>query len=532
MAKDPTSYSKRSLEWITLLVVVLGLSCASFRKSPEWDPAASAPESPQETWIPPQKERATPRSLDDLLTLPPLDRETSPNSDMPSPQSANAVLEKLEADAPPSTTNDPLDLPQLIEIALELNPATRASWQGAKAAAARLGESMAPYYPEVGFAGAGGATKDVEPFPEKRVIVREKLVVPELQVSYTLLDFGRRTAKAEEARRLLAAANFSFNRSIQRVIYEVEASFYSYDAARALEAAARLNLELAQSVQSDVQKRVEVGLSTRPEYLLAKQVEARAIYDLESSKVGVNNSRAKLALAMGLPANTDLHAVELFEEPIPEELDQQVEEMIDIALGERPDLQAQVAHLRASEARLVKAKADFFPVIGLEGSYGGRWWDYRLSGGPGQLIQGGTTIQSLDSVYEALVVIEWPLFEGFSRMNRVKKARAERERERAKLRALELEATNEVWSVYYDYKAAYRKYDYGMALLDASNEAYQATLEAFDAGLSTIDDLLRAESDFAAARYTLIGARSELLATSARLGFALGNIQTRSEPKR
>ena len=316
------------------------------------------------------------------------------------------------------------------------------------------------------------------------------------------------------------------------MIYEVEASFYSYDAARALEAAAQLNLELAQSVQSDVQKRVEVGLSTRPEYLLAKQVEARAIYDLESSKVGVNNSRAKLALAMGLPANTDLHAVELFEEPIPEELDQQVEEMIDIALGERPDLQAQVAHLRASEARLVKAKADFFPVIGLEGSYGGRWWDYRLSGGPAQLIQGGTTIQSLDSVYEALVVIEWPLFEGFSRMNRVKKARAERERERAKLRALELEATNEVWSVYYDYKAAYRKYDYGMALLDASNEAYQATLEAFDAGLSTIDDLLRAESDLAAARYTLIGARSELLATSARLGFALGNIQTRSEPKR
>ena len=513
-----------------LAVAGLAISCASFENSPEWNPDASAPPEPGASWIPPKEKEPTPRSLDDLLRLPPVAREKTPRSQEPSKATAAETLQRLAEAAPTYGENEPLELAQLIDVALENNPSTRESWQSARAAAARLGESMEPYYPEVRIETVGGVAKEIEPFPIQNAIVRQAAIIPELQISYILLDFGRRSAAADEARRLLAAANFRFNREIQRVIYEVEASFYSYDAARALEAAAKRNLELAQSVREDVGRRLELGLSTRPDFLLAKQVEARAVYDLESSKVGVNNSRAKLALSMGLPANAPLSVVELFDEPLPEELDKSVEQMIDISLGERPDLQAQVENLRASEARLEKAKADFFPVIGLQGSYGGQWWNYGLSGGKGAAAGGPNEPrqESLNSIYEALVVIEWPIFEGFSRLNRVRKARAERQREKQRLRALELEATNQVWGAYYDYKAAYRKYDYGIALLAASEEAYRATRESFDAGLSPIDDVLRAESDLASARYTLIGARSELLSTSARLGFAMGNVRAAS----
>ena len=526
MGFSPHSNSRRYCIALILSAALAGVSCASFEESPEWDPSAGAPASPEVSWDPPTNEKIAPRSLDDLLALPPVREEATPPSELPSKANARRTLQRLEERAPDSSEEFPLELAQLIQVALENNPATRESWEEARAAAARVGESMEPFYPAVNLVMSGGAAKEIEPFPGENAIVREVAVVPELRITYILLDFGRRSAAAEEARRLLAAANFGFNREIQRVIYEVEASFYGYDAARALEAAARQNLELAKSVRDDVGRRLELGLSTRPEFLLAKQVQARAIYDLESSKVGVNNSRAKLALSMGLPANSDLHVVALFDEPLPTELNQEVNAMIDVALGERPDLQAQVARLRASEARLEKAKADFFPVVGLEGSYGGQWWNYRLSGGNGQARSAGGRPESFNSIYEALVVIEWPLFEGFSRMNRVRTARAEREREKQRLRALELEATNQVWSVYYDYKAAYRKYEYGVALLEASDEAYEATRESFDVGLSTIDDLLRAESDLASARYTLIGARSELLSTSARLGFALGDVRT------
>ena len=69
-----------------------------------------------------------------------------------------------------------------------------------------------------------------------------------------------------------------------------------------------------------------------------------------------------------------------------------------------------------------------------------------------------------------------------------------------------------------------------MALLAASEEAYEATRESYGVGLSTIDDLLRAERDLAAARYTLIGSRAGLLATSAELAFALGEVTTGGRP--
>ncbi|MEE3325738.1 MAG: TolC family protein [Myxococcota bacterium] len=509
---------------IPLIAVLVG-ACASIQDSPELNPDASAPVSPRSTWIPDDKRPAN-RSLDDLFALPPMSQEDPSTQEAPSPENASGILQNLDGSVPPSSPTSPLDLPQLIDVALEKNPQTRAAWQRSRIAAAEVGESMSDYYPDLSFEAVGGYSKRALPFPDGTAVYKGADIIPQLEITYILLDFGRRTASAESARRRLAAANFSFNRELQRVIYNVESSFYEYDAARALEAAASMNLDLALSVLDDVHRRLELGLATRPDLLLARQVEAQAIYDLESAKVTVFNARSKLALAMGLPANSELHVVNLFDQPLPAELETKVEAMIDLALAQRPDLQAQVARLRASEAELKKAKAAFFPTIGVEGAYGGQWGDYSLYGAdvgaPG--INTEQRRHGIGSIYNAQLVISWPLFEGFSRKNRVRQARANQERQREILRAIELEATNEVWGVYNDYQASYRRYEYGAALLEASEEAYEATRESYDNGLRTIDDLLRAERDLSAARYTLIGARAELLSTAARLGFALGQI--------
>ncbi|MEE3327947.1 MAG: TolC family protein, partial [Myxococcota bacterium] len=314
-----------------LLAACLG-ACASVKKSPELNPDASAPPSPRTTWVPSDTKPSN-RSLDDLLSLPPVSHEQTPDNELPSAKTAQAILRQLDDSVPPSSPATPLDLTQLIDVALENNPQTRASWQRARIAAAEVGESMSDYYPELSFEGTGGYSKRALVFPEGTAVYEGADIIPELEITYILLDFGRRTARAEGARRRLAAANFSFNRELQRVIYDVESSFYEYDAARALEEAAILNLELALSVLDDVNRRLELGLATRPDFLLAKQVEAQGIYDLESAKVTVFNARSKLALAMGLPANSELHVVSLFDQPLPAELETTVDAMIDLALS-------------------------------------------------------------------------------------------------------------------------------------------------------------------------------------------------------
>ena len=80
------------------------------------------------------------------------------------------------------------------------------------------------------------------------------------------------------------AANFFFNRRLQDVVFAVDRAYYMLDAAYGLERAAERNLELARTVLAAADQRLDVGLATRPEVLLAKQVETRAVYDPKSEK--------------------------------------------------------------------------------------------------------------------------------------------------------------------------------------------------------------------------------------------------------
>jgi outer membrane protein len=81
-----------------------------------------------------------------------------------------------------------------------------------------------------------------------------------------------------------------------------------------------------------------------------------------------------------------------------------------------------------------------------------------------------------------------------------------------------------VWKAYADVKTTLRKHEYALALLAASQEAYEGTLESYrSAGLATVLDLLAAERDLARARTTEIQSRADLLTSSAALTFAAGD---------
>jgi hypothetical protein len=62
-------------------------------------------------------------------------------------------------------------LPDLIDLAEQLNPATRAAWQNAKQALALVGVSKSAYYPFISLAAGAGFTRIFAPFPEAKVNV-------------------------------------------------------------------------------------------------------------------------------------------------------------------------------------------------------------------------------------------------------------------------------------------------------------------------------------------------------------------------
>jgi outer membrane protein len=487
--------------WLLLILGVAPavlIACGPIHFNPGTDVAPSG--DPARVWIPPvsvASANESTSSLDELRAV---------------------ELKPVE----PVPAGNEYDLPTLVDIALRSNPQTRRAWYQARAAAAQFGRSHSDDYPKVDAEGVGGYSKLPLQFPGETLVIRQEAFLPQIEVSYDLLDFGRSQAAQRGAREQLIAANFAFNRAMQDVVFEVEKAYYVLAAASASVSAAEANLKLARTSLDAIQERHRVGLATRPQILLAKQVQAQAVYDLENAKSMVHDAEANLRLVVGVAADAPIKIPRREVDHLPQTLGNDVEMLMSDALKRRPDIAAQIAAVRAGEAAVAGAKAEYYPEVEIGGNYGQIIWSYTINGGSTQNLN--------QPFYGAMLTLRWNLFTGFDRYYGVQKALADRDAARAELRSTQLNASTAVWTAYYDFRSARKKYDASEALVSASEESYEANLESHRRGLATITDLIGAERDLMGARYTLIQTRAGLLISSSALVHAVGGASASTAP--
>src|SRR5215469_6326317 len=213
---------------IPLLNAVLGLlffqcalaGCAGIDKRPEVNPDKWAPPKVTDEWVP----------TDTVMR--------------------QYTVENTQPGRPVSAVTQPgtvYDLSGLIDIALRNSPQTRRQWQVARSAADEFGAAQAPYYPQVDMQSGQGYQRTILELPAAVGKLEQWQAQPAVELTYILLDFGRRRSAAEVARNSLIASNFAFNRGIQNVVFSTQSAFYSIDATHAAVSAAQQNLELAQT---------------------------------------------------------------------------------------------------------------------------------------------------------------------------------------------------------------------------------------------------------------------------------------------
>ena len=425
--------------------------------------------------------------------------------------------------------NGTQSLMQLVDLALEINPETRAVWEAARVQAAEYGSVRSFWYPTFSLAAVAGYNRTIYPagttptgpgtVAADTMAAEVLSIYPYAEINYTLLDFGRRDSADSQARQILWIANLEFNRQIQTTIFDVQKAYYALDAANGLYEASLEKLELAITVVDAVEDRMAVGLATAPELLLARQGLAQAEFDVQSRISGIDDTRSALLVSIGLPATTPIEIESLSEMPLPADLDFQVEEGINRALQNRPDLAAAVAKVRETDAAVDFAKADFYPTVAFNGSVG--WDEFDMDV---QLNEGPTGSRSSGGLqYNVGVTGNWILFEGFELRNNLRQARAARRQAQAELETLRIKAIGEVWDSYSDYVASQRQYEFGIALAESSQEAYNAIIAAYDVGLATITELIDAEKDYASALATLVTTRARLLTASASVSYFIGS---------
>ena len=475
-------------------IVALG-GCAKSAEQLEINPGAWAPQTVQREWAPAPRQHGLVESAAEAALL---------------------------SDQPPG--GKPLGLSELIGYALAKNPSTRSAWRSAEAAAAAAGKARAPYYPIVSAQSDNGYQRLVDLVPKHWGNLKTWQSRNILSLDYDLIDFGRRAAAASSALNQLVAANLLFNRKVQEVVFNVERSFYELDAAHAGVEAAAATVKLATTDRKSTELRQKHGLATAPEVLLARQREAQADFDLENARLAVSLAQADLAVALGVRADNAPEVELLKDQPLPQSLGADIERLIDSAVRERPDLAARVSTVRARQAEVDLAHASLYPTLRLTSFYGEQAFTYRLSGSP------TPTFTAMAPEYGAGVSLKWDIFTGFSHVNSIKEAEAQRDAARADLESAELDVAANVWRAYFTYRTAQRKYDYAQALLTASQSSYNSNFRSYGRGLATIVDLLSAERELAAARFTIIQSKAELLISAAAVTFATGAIPSEAKP--
>jgi outer membrane protein len=326
-----------------------------------------------------------------------------------------------------------------------------------------------------------------------------------------VFDFGARRGRINAARAQLLAANFAFNNTHRNVIYQVEQAYYRLLSSVGQEDAARASLSNAEAVQEAAEDRLAHGLATLPDVLEARSATAQAEYDLQSVLGSEEIVRGDLATAVGERASLTIKVQSLDQLPIPDSTSDTVENAIDRALSQRPDLRQQVAEIRSASARVQEALSAYYPALS---------------------IKAGPTPQSLyglQSPYnwahtatltgELSFSLKWTMFDGGARKNRLLEARAKVHEAEAQAEVKRNQIADEVWTAYSNLHTALRQRQAALALLQAAHQSYDAALQSYNYGVRSFLDVTAAQRTLAQARSADVSARAQVLTSFADLLF-------------
>lgn len=454
-----------------------------------------------------------------LALLPAFAQQAPPSADRAwsVPQGASFQQQLKQLPRAARAKLDPVHLytlPELVDIAETNNPETRIAWEQAKAGAAAAGIARSALFPTVAVLASASLSQyslfvtrfyheDLATFPAS------------LSLSWTVLDFGARSARMDQAKDNLLAADFAFNDTHRRVIFQVVEAYYRFLDAGAQEEAARATLTDAETVQQAIEARLANGLATLPDALEARAATAQAQYELASIRGLEDIAHGDLATVLGAAPDIPFQVEDGSKAALPEALNETVEAVMQRALQQRPDLLAKIAQIQSGAAEMRNARAAYYPQISFSGD-----WGHRDSYGSQNF---NPIISSHIYPYSVQLSLNWTIFDGGARRNESARAEADYRQAQAQASASRDRIEDEIWSSYANLTTARKQKEAADALLAAAEQSYAAATESFQAGVRTFIDVTTAQRDLARARTTEATARVQVLLSLADLAFRSGD---------
>jgi outer membrane protein len=444
---------------------------------------------------------------------------SSPNTGTP--------RKRQSADKTPIDRDHIYTLPELVDLAEEYNPDTRAAWEAAKIRGRNLRIAESELLPSLAAVASADTSRQKILFGDVFVRQTVSLFSPYLTVNYTILDFGARASRIAEARDQLLAANFAFNSVNLGIVFETSRRYYHLLNALGQQTAAQVNLQNADTLEKAIDARMNAGLATITDELEAKSAAAEAKFQLEAAIGQVDIARGDLLTILGARPLDELQVQALSDIQVPLKIEEAPEAAIESALAQRPELLQKAAEERAVAQNIRGARSAYFPTLSFSG-LGGELRTY------GQQDQLAGVYQGPSETWNASLTLKWNIFDGGRREAELARSRDEARQAQANTKRTEDDVEQQVWTAYIELRTAFRQRDAAIALLTASQSAYDSSVKSYNLGLRSVVDVVTAQRNLAEALSQDVTAKTEVLIQLANLSYRTGDLlkqaQLRSTP--
>lgn len=437
------------------------------------------------------------------------------------------------AGSTPRTTDARLDpahaypLEELIDFAERNHPDTRISWESARQAADRLGIARSAYYPHLAALALFGDQRLINPWPEAQLprgytMVEIPIAQAGLELEYDVFDFGRRGARLEAGKAQRLAAVAAFQRANQDVAFHVVTAYYDLLTARERLEAAHQIVKTATTTQQAAEAQLANGRATLPDVLNARAATAQAAYDLEAAVGTEAEARVALRESIGAEPSDEIAIEAPKNKPLPAEISESAAKLVELATQNRPDLKDLSERLRAANAQLKEAHAEYLPRIQLQASGAqSAVWPTADSGKLGAANM---------PIWNVSMKIQWTLFDGNRRHEEIRQAESRRREAQEDLRDRKNQVAREVWTAWLQFRTAVRQQEASETLLAFATTSYDASLDAYRYGVKNLVDLVTAETQLAQARLAHVQSHSNLLVSAVNLDYRTGNLLRQAAP--
>lgn len=406
----------------------------------------------------------------------------------------------------PAGAGQPLNLIDVVDLALCNNPRTREVWANARAQAAQVGVAQAAYLPSVSASATANRSRN-EALRNNAPYWQQSASA---SLSYVLYDFGARAANLENARQLFTAAAASRDAAVQSVFLAAVQAFFQRHTADAVLVASRQSEKAGLESFNAAEARYRVGAATPADRLQARTAHAQAVLNRITAEGAVKTAQGQLANAIGAdPTRSPALA------PMPPAapgtgFEADVAQLIEAARRSRPDLAAAEAQFRAAQAGIDAAQASHLPILSL-GVNAGR---SHLSGQPW-----------IDNSGIGLT-LTIPIFSGFSPTYKVHAAEAQADVQAARRDQVRLQVGVDVWNAYAALTTATQSVKSAEDLLESATLSERMAAGRYQAGVGSILDLLTAQTALATARLSRIQAGFNWYTARAALAQAMGALDS------